>query len=136
MRSSVILVLVLTAAVSASRCGGGDSSSSTPTSPGNTTPNVVTVSIVGTKGNASYVPDPVPTASGDQVMFKNNDTITHRIVMDDNSVDFGSLSPGASSAAKGVGASGNFHCTIHPSMVGSINGTAAPTPPPGSGDGY
>jgi len=35
------------------------------------------------KGNASYVPDPVPTASGDQVMFKNNDTITHRIVMDD-----------------------------------------------------
>ena len=56
--------------------------------------------------------------------------------MDDNSVDFGSLSPGASSAAKGVGTGGNFHCTIHPSMVGTINGTVAPTPPPGSGDGY
>ena len=69
-------------------------------------------------------------------MFKNNDTITHRIVMDDNSVDFGSLSAGASSAAKGVGAGGNFHCTIHPSMVGSINGAVAPTPPPGSGGGY
>ena len=136
MRSSIILLVVLTAAVSASRCGGGNSSSSTPTNPGNTTPTVVTVSIVGTKGNASYVPDPVPAASGDQVMFKNNDTITHRIVMDDNSVDFGSLSAGASSAAKGVGAGGNFHCTIHPSMVGSINGAVAPTPPPGSGGGY
>ena len=136
MRSSFILVVVLTAAVSASRCGGGGSSSSTPTNPGNTTPNVVTVSIVGTKGNASYVPDPVPASSGDQVMFKNNDTLSHRIVMDDNSVDFGILSPGASSAAKGVGAGGNFHCTIHPSMVGAINATVAPTPPPGSGDGY
>ena len=136
MRSSVILMTVLAAAVSASRCGGGGSSSQAPTTPGATTPNIVTVSIVGTKGNASYVPDPVPTASGDQVMFKNNDTITHRIVMDDNSVDFGSLSPGASSTAKGVGTGGNFHCTIHPSMVGAINGTAAPTPPPGSGDGY
>jgi plastocyanin len=135
MRSSMILLAVLAAAVSASRCGGGNSSSSTPTNPGNT-PTVVTVSIVGTRGNASYVPDPVPTGSGDQVMFKNNDTITHRIVMDDNSVDFASLAPGASSAAKGVGAGGNFHCTIHPSMVGTINGTVAPTPAPGSGDGY
>jgi plastocyanin len=136
MRSSMILLAVMAAAVSASRCGGGNSSSSTPTNPGNTTPTVVSVSIVGTKGSASYVPDPVPTASGDQVMFKNNDTITHRIVMDDNSVDFGIVAPGASSAAKGVGAGGNFHCTIHPSMVGSINGAVAPTPAPGSGDGY
>ena len=65
MRSSWILVTVLAAAVSASRCGGGNSSSSnqTPTSPGTTTPTVVTVSIVGTKGNASYVPDPVPTSA-------------------------------------------------------------------------
>jgi plastocyanin len=135
MRSSMILLAVLAAAVSASRCGGGNSSSSTPTNPGNS-PTVVTVSIVGTRGNGSYVPDPVPTGSGDQVMFKNNDTITHRIVMDDNSVDFGSLAPGASSAAKGVGAGGPFHCTIHPSMVGTVNGTVAPTPAPGSGGGY
>ena len=134
MRSSVILVVVLTAAVSASRCGGGDSTT-TPTTPGNTTPSTITVSIVGTNGNKSYVPNPVQKASGEQVMFKNSDTITHRIVMDDNSADFGNLSPGASSQAKAV-TSGNFHCTIHPSMVGSINGAAAPEPPPGSGDGY
>jgi hypothetical protein len=74
--------------------------------------------------------------SGKQVMFKNNDQVdTHHIVMDDGSADFGNLPPGATTPAKGV-ASGNFHCANHPSMVGSINGLTAPTPAPGSGDGY
>jgi len=135
MRSSFILATVL-AAVSALGCSGGGSSNPAPTTPG-LTPNVVTVSIVGTQGNKSYVPDPVATSSGDQVMFKNNDpALVHHIVMDDGSVDFGNISPGASSAAKSVGAGGNFHCSIHPSMVGTINGAVAPTPAPGSGDGY
>ena len=117
--------------MSASRCGG-----STPTTPGSTTPpGIVTVSIVGTQGNGSYVPNPVPT-SGNQVVFKNNDVVnTHHIVMDDGSADFGNLSPGASGPARAV-TSGNFHCTNHPSMVGSINGVTPPVPAPGSGDGY
>lgn len=133
MRSALIVTTVLAAAASASACSGGSSMASTPTTP--TTPAVMTVSIVGLSGNASFVPDPVQVASGGQVMFKNNDTVnTHHIVMDDNSADFGTLPPGATSAAKL--ASGNFHCSIHPSMVGSINGAVAPTPPPGSGNGY
>ena len=136
MRSSFILVTVLAAAVFAAGCGGGGSSSQTPTSPATNTPSTVTVAIQATNGNKSYVPNPVATSSGDQVLFKNNDTVTHHIVMDDNSVDFGTVAPGVSSAAKSVGAGGNFHCTIHPSMVGSINGAVAPTPTPGSGDGY
>jgi plastocyanin len=138
MRASFSFVVILTAAISASRCGGGDSGGSgTPTTPGTNTPTPLTISIVGTNGNKSYVPNPIPTSAGEQVVFKNNDTIqTHHIVMDDGSIDFGTLAPGASSAAKGVGAGGNFHCANHPSMVGSINGTVAPEPPPGSGDGY
>ena len=136
MRSTSIFIGVLTAAVLASGCSGGDSNSSqTPTSPGTTTPTAVTVSIVATNGNKSYVPNPVQKAATDQVMFKNNDSVVHHIVMDDGSADFGSLSPGATSPARTIG-SGNFHCANHPSMVGSINGAAAPTPPPGSGDGY
>jgi hypothetical protein len=138
MRSSLILITVLAAAVSASRCGGGDGGSSQPpTGPGTTT-STVTVSIVGLKGNQSYVPNPVQKAASEQVVFKNNDTTTtvgHHIVMDDGSADFGLLAPGATSAAKAV-TSGNFHCTNHPSMVGSIGGVAPPDPPPGSGDGY
>jgi plastocyanin len=136
MRSSWILVAVVAASVAAARCGGGDSSEQTPTTPGPTTPSAVNVSIVGTKGNGSFVPNPIPTATGERVMFVNNDTVVHHIVMDDGSVDFGSLSPGTSSDAKSVGAGGTFHCANHPSMVGSINGATAPEPPPGSGDGY
>jgi hypothetical protein len=71
----------------------------------------------------------------EQVMFKNNDTVAHRIVMDDGSADFGALAPGVTSPGRTI-SGGNFHCTIHPSMVGSINGATAPEPPPGSGDGY
>ena len=128
MRSSWILVIVM-AALSASACGGS------PTTPGAMTAGTMTVSIVGTQGNGSYVPNPVPTA-GNQVMFKNNDPVnTHHIVMDDGSADFGNLAPGTSGPAKTV-TSGNFHCVNHPSMVGSINGTTAPAPAPGSGDGY
>jgi plastocyanin len=138
MRSSFSLGAILLAAVAASQCSSGkdqNSTPTTPTTPGNT-PATVTVSIVTTNGNKSYVPNPVGTPSNEQVVFKNNDSVVHHIVMDNGSVDFGSLSPGASSSAKAVGTGGNFHCVIHPSMVGSINGAVAPEPPPGSGDGY
>ena len=135
---SPLMCAVLLAAVAAARCssGGDGGSTDTPTNPGgNLAPATVTVSIVGTVGNGSYLPNPVPLAAGEQVAFRNNDTVSHRIVMDDGSVDFGTLAPGASSQARAVSA-GNFHCTTHPSMVGSINGQVAPDPPPGSGDGY
>ena len=97
MRPSLILSTVLAAAVAASGCGGG---STTPTPP---TPSVVTVSVVGTQGNGSFVPNPVATASGNQVMFKNNDPVgSHHIVMDDGSADFGNLSPGVSGPVRAV----------------------------------
>jgi plastocyanin len=136
MRSSWILVGVVAVCVASARCGGGDSSNPPLTSPGTNTPAPVTVSIVATNGNKSYVPNPIATAAGEQIVFKNNDTAVHHIVMDNGSVDFGTLSPGATSQAKAVGTGGNFHCANHPSMVGSINGAVAPDPPPGSGDGY
>jgi len=138
MRSPFSLAAILLAAVAASQCSSGNDQNATPatpTAPANT-PTAVTVSIVGTNGNKSYVPNPVATASGEQIVFKNNDSVVHRIMMDDGSIDFGNISPGSSSSAKSVGAGGNFHCTIHPSMVGSINGAVAPEPTPGSGDGY
>ena len=136
MRSSLVLIAALAAAVSAARCSGGGNSSQSPTTPGSTTPNTVTVSIVGVMGNGSYVPNPVQKAAGDQLAFKNNDTInTHHILMNDGSADFGNIAPGATGPARAV-TGGNFHCANHPSMVGSIGGTTAPEPPPGSGDGY
>ena len=65
-------------------------------------------------------------------MFRNNDSTMHHIVMNDGSADLGEVGPGATS--RGVmlrsTAASNYHCTIHPSMVGSINGASAPDPAP------
>lgn len=65
-------------------------------------------------------------------MFKNNDTALHHIVMDDGSFDLGDVTPGGTSKGltlKSANAA-TYHCTIHSSMVGSINGQSAPEPPP------
>ena len=126
-------IAILAVAVATSSCGGGSSASTSPASP--STPSSVTVSILAVNGNKSYTPNPVQTG-GQALVFKNNDSTTHHVVMDDGSIDFGLLAPGASTAAKTIASGGNFHCAIHPSMVGSINGAVAPDPAPGSGNGY
>ena len=128
MRLHLMDGLTVTAVVAVWGCGGGTSS---PTSP--TTTNPTTVSIVGSAGNQAFSPNPVRVPSGSPVVFRNNTNEFHRIVMDSGTL-IGELAPGSSSAPVQVGAGGNFRCTNHPSMVGSINGTTAPTPPPG--DGY
>jgi plastocyanin len=67
---------------------------------------------------------------GDQIVFTNNDAVLHHIVLDDGT-DLGDVAPGASSAPMPLTTpTATFHCTIHPSMVGSINDTKAPDPVP------
>jgi plastocyanin len=118
-------------------CGGGGSSTpAAPTPSPSPSPapgsSSVTVNIVGSIGNQAYRPNPVTANSGDTIWFKNNDAAMHHIVLDDGSADLGDVSPGATS--RGVtlrnGNALNFHCTMHPSMVGSINADKAPDPVP------
>ena len=121
-------------------CGGGGSSSSSAAPPTAPTPapapapvsSTVTVSIVSSIGNGAYKPNPVMANTGDAVVFRNNDAAMHHIVMDDGSSDLGDVAPGATSRSltlRNANAT-RFHCTIHPSMVGSINDTVAPAPVP------
>ena len=127
-------------------CGGGDYSG-TPTAPTPTSPAptpapaspTVTINIVGSDGSRAYQPNPVTANTGDTLVFKNNDVTTHHPVMDDGSADLGEIAPGASRSATLRGAGSNFHCAIHPTMVGSVNGTVPPPPPdciPPYCDGY
>jgi hypothetical protein len=68
------------------------------------------------------------------VVFKNADVVTHRVVLDDRSIDTGDIAPGASSQPQPLGAvSKPYHCSLHPSMVGSLNSAATPDPPPCTG---
>ena len=55
----------------------------------------------------------------------------------DNGTVIGDINPGATLNATLSGTGGNFHCTNHPTMVGSINGASAPPDPmPNSSGGY
>lgn len=115
-------------------CGGGSGAgSSSPTAPSaGSGPGTVSVAIVGTAGNQAFNPNPVTAAIGDTVMFRNNDSTVHHIVFDDGSADLGEVAPGSTSRGAAVrsGNATNFHCVLHSSMVGTINGAKAPEPPP------
>jgi plastocyanin len=92
------------------------------------TPSTVTVAIVGTTGAGSFTPNPVQVRAGSAVVWKNNDGRTHHIVLDNGGADLGNIQPGDTSRSVTIANTTpvTFHCTIHPSMVGSINGSAPP----------
>jgi plastocyanin len=60
-------------------------------------------------------------ASGTTVTWTNNDAVTHTVTADDGSFDSGNIAPGATFSHK-FSAAGtvNYHCSIHPTMKGSI----------------
>ncbi|MGE4068880.1 MAG: plastocyanin/azurin family copper-binding protein [Vicinamibacterales bacterium] len=123
----------LAAAVAWGCAGGGSSPAASPTAPSPAAPaqSAVTVSIVSSSGNRAFTPNPVAAKAGDSVRFVNNDALTHHIVMDDGSADLGVVAPGATSQAMTLqdAKATTFHCLLHSSMVGSINGDAPPEPP-------
>lgn len=124
--------LVLVGVVSLSGCGGGGGGGApaSPTSP-STGGSTVTATIVGSVGSASYSPNPVTARAGDTVVFRNSDAQPHHIVLDNGSADLGDLAPGATSRGLAIadGSELRFHCTLHLSMVGTINGATVPEPP-------
>jgi plastocyanin len=131
--------LALGAALAAANCGGGGGGgSTTPTSPtggstggGGGASTTVTITITGQGGKSAFNPNPATVSTGQLVVFKNNDTIAHHIVLDDNTMQTTDIAPGATSPAVAMGTSGSqtYHCTIHPGMVGAFNGATAEPPP-------
>ena len=116
-------------------CGGGSSSPAGPTTPppGGGGANS-TIAIVGQNGSQSFSPNPASVPVGQTVAWRNADSTTHHIVADDGSFDAGTIGPGATGVAVTVGNGAiTYHCSIHPTMVGTINGSQGSGP---SGPGY
>ena len=110
------------AGLGASSCGSGSSPS------GPSAPNVVTITITRQNGAQSFSPNPV-TAAGQMVVFRNSDSVIHRVQLNDGTLDTGNLAPGATSVAVLMpGAGTNYHCTIHPDMIGAVNSEGGPPP--------
>jgi plastocyanin len=118
---------VLVALAGAASCGGGGSTPSSP-APG----GPVTINIVGERGGQSFSPNPALVA-GQTVVFKNTDSVVHRVRLNDLSIDTGDIAPGATSRAVTMPAAGtNYHCFLHPAMVGAV-GSSNSGPPPCTG---
>jgi len=124
---SVIAVFMIAACLSA--CGGG--SGSNPTAP--SSPSATTVMINRRSGALSFSPNPA-AAGGQMVVFQNADSIVHRVQLNDLSIDTGDIAPGASSRAVLMPVGGtNYHCLLHPDMIGSVNASGGAPPPPCEG---
>jgi plastocyanin len=112
----VLLVLGMT------MCGGGSPSEPAPLGP-------VTITIMGERGSQSFSPNPA-TAAGRTVVFRNADSVVHRVRLNDLSIDTGDIAPGATSNPVNMPASGtNYHCSLHTTMIGAIGGGNSGPPP-------
>ena len=107
---------------------GGCGGDSTPSSP-SATPTPATITIVGQSGAQAFSPNPA-SLGGQMVVFRNNDSVAHRVVLNDGSVDTGDIAPGATSRAVAMPDSGtNYHCQTHPGMIGAVSSGSGPPPP-------
>jgi plastocyanin len=128
MRSFCLKAMPLIVVAAAWACGGGGGS--TPSGPSPTGP--VTITIIGDRGGQSFSPNP-STAAGQQVVFRNNDSVVHRVQLNDGSLDTGDIAPGGTSRAVTMPATGtNYHCMLHPGMIGAVS-TPTSGPPPCTG---
>ena len=122
MRASNYTALALVAAtVSLAGCSGGGT---TPTPS-----TALTINVNGQQGAASFSPNPA-NAGGRMVVFKNNDSIVHRVRLNDGTVDTGDIAPGATSAEVRMPNGGtNYHCSLHTTMIGAVAGQNNEPPP-------
>jgi len=90
---------------------------------GSVTHDVTVVSGASSKGNLAFSPNPFTESSAtrSEVIWLNSDGTTHRIVSDAPLFDSGNLGNGATFTFNFT-APGTYpyHCSIHPTMVGSI----------------
>ncbi|MDP4262573.1 MAG: cupredoxin domain-containing protein [Bacteroidota bacterium] len=71
--------------------------------------------------NMSFGPAAITVMAGATVTWNNNDNMAHTVTADDNSFDSGSI-PMGGHFSKTFSATGSYsyHCTIHPTMTGTV----------------
>jgi plastocyanin len=140
MRAFVTGIAVVALGLGVWGCGsnsytsGNSGNSGNPVVPTSTTSGVVTINVVAVNGAQSFSPNPASLPAGQLVVWHNVDGITHHVVLNDGSVDTGDLPPGTSSQPMAIAAAGGqYHCSIHPVMVGSLNQNTSNEPAPCQG---
>ena len=121
MRKVVTAAVLAAADLGVFACGGqGTSSPGAPAASPDLLAGAIVVDVVGINGAQSFSPNPATLPAGRMVVWHNVDAVTHRVVFNDGELDTGNMAPGAFSAATSIVVPGRYHCSIHPSMVGTI----------------
>jgi plastocyanin len=117
------LLLVAAVAIIAAACSGtGPSAYGAPASTATTTTAAATTATnaAAIKG-FSFQPEVLKVKVGARVTWTNDDAVAHTVTADTNSFASGNLQPGGSFSftftRPGTYA---YHCSIHPSMHGSV----------------
>jgi plastocyanin len=115
------LLLVAAVAIIAASCNGtGPSAYGASASTAATTTAATAINAATIKG-FSFQPDVLKVKVGAKVTWTNDDTVVHTVTADTNSFASGNLQPAGSFSftftRPGTYA---YHCSIHPSMHGSV----------------
>jgi plastocyanin len=93
-----------------------------------------TITILGDRAAQSFTPNPGAGGVDQAVVWRNNDSVTHRIVVNDSTLDTGDIPPGGTSRQLVLPVAGaNYHCSLHPGMIGAVTAAGGAPPPPCTG---
>ena len=118
--------LIPIAAILASAIACGQSTPTSPGSPGTTSPQGpgidFTININGDRGNQSYTPSTLNMRVGQVVNWHNLDSIAHTATLEGmfDSGPIPAFSAHDNSVTMSRAGTFTYHCTIHPGMVGTI----------------
>jgi len=127
-KRSLRVLAVVAGLAAASACGGSGYSSNptpmpTPTPGGGGGSADVTITINGMSGSTSFSPNPASVKVGQKVAWRNADSTAHDAT--GNGFETGLIGAGSTSSPITITAAGNldYHCAIHPTMVGTLSVT-------------
>jgi plastocyanin len=111
------LALTLVAAGCSSDSGDEPSPTATDAESGDLTPGSAAINIV----DLTFEPTTLTVAAGStEIAITNADTVDHTFTLDDDSVDQPVAAGENVTVTVDLSASVGFHCSIHPSMTGTL----------------
>jgi plastocyanin len=120
---AVIIIIVILAVAGAIIRGNNTQTSSNNNTAGNNSANQPAAGTVDI-ANMAFSPSQITVAKGGTVTWTNNDNTTHTVIDDLSNVggpSSGDIAPGSSySFTFAKTGSFQYHCSIHPSMRGTI----------------
>lgn len=115
------VTVVFAVLIFASACSGNSASAPSPTPPGDPATSVSIPRGAESLGNRAYAPDELTVQAGATVTWTNTDSEAHTSTSNIAGWDSGVIAPGASFSFQfPTAGTFQYHCTIHPSMVGSV----------------